>query len=353
MNTHSTFMNDVKMSSTWGQSAWVLSKNNIKNRIKNPSETKRSAFNRGNTKYRATSKDYQWLVGVTDGDGTFYFAPTPKGNWTFCFKIGQSSNNLRLLYYIKNIIGVGSISVNDAENKNETEFRVRNIKHICQYILPIFDKFPLLTRKHFNYTKFKDAIIIFNEPTLTKDEKNNFIFSIYKKIMKINYISPGWNVVNTIGDNEQDLMQNDKTSSNHMSFAQLSVMSKSWLIGFTEAEGSFYLMNKGPQRIVHAFEITQKYDIIILEAIAFIFGTQVRIKNTYSTVVISSNKGVSFIVNYFFRTMKGMKAIEYRIWARSFSKHKGDFKYLSKIREQMRNIRSIRNDKNFKKQNVK
>ena len=41
------------MSSTRGQSAWEIN-NTIKN---NPSETTRSAFNSGNTKYKATNKD--------------------------------------------------------------------------------------------------------------------------------------------------------------------------------------------------------------------------------------------------------------------------------------------------------
>jgi len=45
----------------------------------NSSETTRSAFRRGNTKYKASKEDYQWLVGVTDGDGTFYFNHTPQG----------------------------------------------------------------------------------------------------------------------------------------------------------------------------------------------------------------------------------------------------------------------------------
>ena len=43
-----------------------------------------------------------------------------------------------------------------------------------------------------------------------------------------------------------------------------------------------------------------------------------------------------------------MKALEYRIWARSFSKDKKDFEYMTKIQNLMRNIRSIRLDKNFK-----
>lgn len=36
--------------------------------------------------------------------------------------------------------------------------------------------------------------------------------------------------------------------------------------------------------------------------------------------------------------MKGMKALEYRIWARSFTKNKG-FLYMTKIKNLMRNIR--------------
>ena len=40
-------------------------------------------------------------------------------------------------------------------------------------------------------------------------------------------------------------------------------MSKYWVVGFTEAEGSFYLTKKGPFRISHCFEITQKNDKIV------------------------------------------------------------------------------------------
>lgn len=44
----------------------------------NSSETTRSAFNCGNAKYSPTKEDLQWLVGVIDGDGTFYFGKTRK-----------------------------------------------------------------------------------------------------------------------------------------------------------------------------------------------------------------------------------------------------------------------------------
>ena len=38
--------------------------------------------------------------------------------------------------------------------------------------------------------------------------------------------------------------------------------------------------------------------------------------------------------------MKGMKSIEYRIWARSYVKHKGNYDKLSKIRDIIRKLKT-------------
>ena len=46
-----------------------------------------------------------------------------------------------------------------------------------------------------------------------------------------------------------------------------------------------------------------------------------------------------------------MKALEFRIWSRAYNNEKSGlerFEYLTKLRDQMRQIRSIRLDKNFK-----
>jgi hypothetical protein len=122
----------------------------------------------------------------------------------------------------------------------------------------------------------------------------------------------------------------------------MKVISKSWLVGFTEAEGSFYLVLKGPERLVHAFELTHKLDRIVLEGIAKILHMNVTDKKTYSTVVTSNKTTIIHIIDYYRDTMKGMKSLEYRIWSRSFSKKKQDYTTLMKTRELMRSIRSIR-----------
>ena len=47
-----------------------------------------------------------------------------------------------------------------------------------------------------------------------------------------------------------------------------------------------------------------------------------------------------------------MKALEFRLWSRSFNKRKRGFEYLQAMQQKMRRIRSIRRGKIFKKEAV-
>ncbi|KAH0439592.1 hypothetical protein IEQ34_025757 [Dendrobium chrysotoxum] len=285
MNTYSLafaiYWKNVKMSSTWGQSTWVLSKVAIP----------------------AGLNLLHVVLGLTDGDGTFYFAKTKKG---VLVQYQYLTLKRRLL---------------------DIEFEISNIL----YILPIFDAYPLLTSKSFSYSLFQKAILIMNDYSLSKskEEKDRLITNLKSQTLPENSISPAWKIVNNTVSSLSDAMK---------------VMTKSWLIGFTEAEGSFYIVKKGPARLVHAFEITQKLDCIVLKAIALILGLKVTQKKTYITVVTTNSESIQNIADYYFQTMK---ALEYRIWARSFEKKK-DFASMTKAQDLMRNIRSIRLDKNLK-----
>ena len=266
----------------------------------------------------------QWLVGFTDGDGTFSIA-RQNGTWSLIFKLGQSTYNLRLLHYVKNKLGVGSIYVE--KNGNMAHFRIRDRKVLESVIFPIFDKYSLLTSKQFNYLKFKEAFAILSNPTLSKSEKDTLVSNIVNRELPVDYISPIWSIIN------------NKVSD----YASASlVMSKAWLVGFTEAEGSFYLVSKGPTRLVHAFEVTQKLDVIVLNSIQRLLGisTQVQFKKAgYFSLATTNSRAIENLIEFFHNTLKGIKSVEYRIWARSYNKHKGDFKSLDRIRNQMRTLR--------------
>lgn len=276
---------------------------------------------------------YQWLVGFTDGDGSFSIVRVAEGKWTLFFKLTQSTYNLRAIYFIKNQLDVGSVYVDSDCNK--ADFRIRDRKAIGSTILPIFDKYPLLTSKYFSYVKFKKAYEILENTQLSTKDKDNLLLELQKEQMPLDYISPAWQKVN-----------NEVNNTNK---AKL-VMSKYWLIGFTEAEGSFYLVSKTPTRIVHAFEITQKLDFIVLNAIAHILGLKVSKKKLHYTVVTTNSRTIINIIDYYSKTMKGIKAVEFRIWARSFVKYKGNHEKLQSIRENIRVLRkisSLRTNNNF------
>ena len=118
------------------------------------------------------------------------------------------------------------------------------------------------------------------------------------KVCPNNYISPAWSLINY---NINDINNIKK------------VISKSWLVGFTEAEGSFYITKKDKYRIVHAFEITQKYDYIVIKAISALLSTNFTSKNNYYSVNTTNKNSINIIINYFFKSIKGIKSLEYRI----------------------------------------
>lgn len=308
----------VKRLLTWGQFAWVKFNTHQRLNVEHPSKL----TNNITTQALNQNKElfYQWLVGFTDGDGTFSIA-YQNGKWSLAFKLSQHEYNLRLLHFIKRQLGVGNI--NKETKTKMVSYRIRDRKKLVQVIFPIFDNYPLLTSKYFNYLKFKEAYRILEDSSLTKSKKDELMFDLLKKLPAApkGYTSPAWKLVNNVVSNVNEAKQ---------------VMSKAWLIGFTEAEGSFYLVNKTKDRIVHGFEFTQKLDLIVLSAIGCILGIKPRSKKTYHTVVTTNSRSIENIIKYYSNTMKGLKTFEFKVWARCYVKHKGDFTKLNEIRNKIR-----------------
>ena len=319
----------VKMLLTWGQLAWLYISNHQRLNVEHPSiinyTTNTSQTKNINlTKQTLTQNKelfYQWLVGFTDGDGTFSIAHQ-NGKWSLAFKLSQQEYNIRLLYFISSQLGVGII--NKETKTKMVNYRIRDRNKLAEIIFPIFDKYLLLTSKYFNYLNFKEAYKILENNNLTKAQKDELMLALIKKVPSLDYVSPAWGIVNNIVSNTNEAK---------------TVMSKAWLIGFTEAEGSFYLVNKSKDRIVHGFEITQKLDLIVLIAIGKILGIKTTSKKTskpYGIVVTTNSRSIENIIKYYKNTMKGMKSFEFRVWQRCYVKHKGDFIKLNEIRNKIR-----------------
>jgi len=76
------------------------------------------------------------------------------------------------------------------KDNTKGQFFIRDRKKLNEIIFPIFDKYPLLTSKMFNYDKFKQAYFILEDNTLTRSEKEEKLFILKNKIVSENYISP-------------------------------------------------------------------------------------------------------------------------------------------------------------------
>jgi LAGLIDADG endonuclease len=265
----------------------------------------------------------QWLVGFTDGDGTFFIS-YQNNKWNLVYKIALSRYNLRALYFIKKQLGFGSIN----KDNSKAQFVIRDRKVIETKILPIFDKYPLLTSKQFDYLKFRQALFILNSKDLNQDEKYKKLFSLKNEKLPENYISSSWNNVALPVKSVNDIKD---------------IVTKPWLVGFVEAEGSFYLTSKDSLRVVHGFGITQKLDSIVLESIRLILHipTKIRYKSKHNYYILdtTNSRAVENIIEFFHNTMKGMKSPEYRIWSRSYTKHKGNYDKLFYIRVILRKMK--------------
>lgn len=247
---------------------------------------------------------YEWFVGYTDGDGCFnIYTDLESKKIIFTFKIDQKSNNAQVLYFMKKKLGVGSIRT---DKLGMSHFIVRDQKGLKNVILPLFDKYELQTNKRNSYNRFKKCFLIWTDSSKTQVEK----------IIEIRNIS---------------LTEYKNVEPN---------LSKSWIIGFTEAEGSFYLTKKDTNRVVHSFGITQKLDKPVLEEIREILKLKESVRwnqKGFWKLDTSNVKDVKLVKDYFFKTMKSRKSLIYRIWARSF-RDKNEFLKLLVIQEKLRKL---------------
>jgi ubiquinol-cytochrome c reductase cytochrome b subunit len=101
---------------------------------------------------------YAYLVGLYEGDG--YFSITKMGKYlTYELGIELSIRDVQLIYKIKKILGIGVISFRKRNEINMVTLRIRNKEHLKKFIIPIFDKYSMLSNKQYDYLRFKNALL--------------------------------------------------------------------------------------------------------------------------------------------------------------------------------------------------
>ena len=161
-----------------------------------------------------------WFVGFSDAESNFSIVPKQdiNGNvnrFTFVFGIGLHIDDVEALEYIQSKLNIGIVRT----YKDECKFVVTKSEDICK-LISIFDLYNLNTSKYLDYLDFKKAFNIYNdrEGFLTEELKN--------KVLEL-----------------KDGM-NTKRKNFYMPNDHKIVITKSWLLGLIEGEGSFHLWRK-------------------------------------------------------------------------------------------------------------
>ena len=124
--------------------------------LEEPSETSRSISN-------SSRLEAQWVAGFVDGEGCFYVGinahPEMKAGYQVLpeFTVVQHERDVQLLYALKQFFGCGVVRQNHGDRM---AYRVRGVEHLVERIIPFFEKHPLKSKKHLDFLKFRNVLIL-------------------------------------------------------------------------------------------------------------------------------------------------------------------------------------------------
>lgn len=230
-----------------------------------------------------------FLVGLIDGDGYIQICKTGKGYIAMKLVISLHLKDLATLEYIKSVLNLGIISIYK-DNKSPTCKLIINKTDLQNILFPLMMYHNIFFLTNTRIAQFNTAMLI-----LTKDIK------LFEEIPKI--IPPVFNIPAVAAD-----------------YVKL-VFIKNWIVGFTMAEGSFFIKinNDG------CFTLTQRLHIELFEAIKLIFNTTRKLEsNTVSRYSVSSKADIQSVINFFsfsgLHPLVGLKNVQYLSWLDKLSK---------------------------------
>lgn len=69
------------------------------------------------------------------------------------------ARDTQLIYKIKELLGVGVVAFREVKGTKKVYLRVRDKAHLKNVILPLFDRYPLLSNKQYDYLRLKAVLL--------------------------------------------------------------------------------------------------------------------------------------------------------------------------------------------------
>lgn len=252
-------------------------------------EVKKINFDEASQRLNTGNLIYAYLVGLFEADGWFSLAR--KGKYLgYELGIELSIRDVQLIYKIKKLLGVGTVHFRKSNNRPETViFRVRNKNNLINIVIPIFDMYPFISNKQYDYIRFKNALIegLIYSKDLTDYIREDTILNCLEVILKLDYFP-------------------------------------AWLVGFIEGEGCFSIYKPtNDKSLVASFDISQTNAEILILAINKYLSLNNSVKpdktNNFK-LKTSSVRGVENILKFMQNApvkLMGYKRLQYLLWIKT------------------------------------
>jgi hypothetical protein len=107
--------------------------------------------------------DAQWITGFVDGEGCFHVGINEHADMTAGhqvlpeFTVVQHERDVQVLHALKAHFDCGVVRRNHGDRM---AYRVRGQKHLLERIIPFFVEHPLKTKKHVDFEKFRNVLLM-------------------------------------------------------------------------------------------------------------------------------------------------------------------------------------------------
>ncbi len=107
--------------------------------------------------------DPQWIVGFVDGEGCFHIGisrhPEMKLGYQVLpeFTVVQHERDVQVLHALKAFFGCGVVRRN---HDTRMAYRVRDRRHLSEFVVPFFEKHELKTKKRIDFVRFRKVLLM-------------------------------------------------------------------------------------------------------------------------------------------------------------------------------------------------
>lgn len=302
----------------------------------------------------------EWFIGLVEGDGCFSLDKNID-TWRPGFKIALQKSDIRTLIYIQKNLRCGKLTWAD-HKKTMIQYRIRALDQLFKYVFPIFDKYPMVTNKSQDYAIIREAAEILSQNTSytkgtkqklqtlaqklkkIRDRRKNLVSSLQDRLAAIEpfelpdqlreglcedlgfsihwIVKRPWflSLLSDLGTGAK----NDKIEHFQKLCKRVSNdLSDRWVVGFLQAEGSFYVTKKAQGRLCLGFGVSQKTPFI-LEVLRAKLHIRSKVKERLPEKsqkrffqLDNTNARVNRnIVKVCLNRFVGLKSLQFRIWSR-------------------------------------